>query len=83
MCDVTVTSYVTTNTSLLINYMPHKQNCIGVCDVTAEVTCTGTSLIGVYLMSLIFEVAKPASKTLNTHDWTIVDIEELAIRLND
>ena len=45
MCDVTVTSYVTTNISLLINYMPHKQNCLEVCDVTTEVTCTGTSLM--------------------------------------
>ena len=43
MCDITVSSYVTTNISLLINYMRHKQNCLGVCDVTAEVICTGTS----------------------------------------
>ena len=37
MCDVTVvvTYYVTTNTSILINYMPYKQTCFGMCDVTA------------------------------------------------
>ena len=45
MCDVTVTSYVTTCLSFFINYMPHHLFCLDKCDVTIYVTPTVGSLI--------------------------------------
>ena len=44
VCDVPVTQLVTTSTSLFIKYVPHKQSCIGVCDVTPKFLPTVTSL---------------------------------------
>ena len=38
MCDVTVTSYVTTRPYFLINYSPHHLFCLEMCDVTTYVT---------------------------------------------
>ena len=44
MCDVTVTSYVTTCPYFPINYSPHHMFCLEMCDVTTYVTPTVGSL---------------------------------------
>ena len=45
MCDVAVTSYVTTCPYFLINYSPHHLFCLEMCDVTTYVTPIVGSLI--------------------------------------